>query len=188
MIIPGASAAAAPMVVEGGKDGTTYVLNSHNLGGYNPSDSVVQEWSTAYGHWGGNVYYNNMLYLWSVQDVLRLYSFNGSKFSPFASGAYHVSPAFANGPAMSLSANGVKRGTAILWVAHSQSGADNGNYPALLHAYDATTGKELWNSGDVAADYPGAWSKWTPPTIADGKVFLATFDSGVAVYGLLPVK
>jgi hypothetical protein len=185
LIIPGSPLLVAPMVVAGGKDGTIYLLNSGTLGGYNPTDSVVQELSTGTSHFGGFVYYNNTLYGWGTGDVLRLYSFDGISFSPFASGSYQTVYSYANAPSMSLSANGLTAGTAILWAAHSQSSSDGGDYPGILHAYDAVTGTELWNSSLNSGDYPGAWSKWTPPTIANGKVYLATFDSGVAVYGLL---
>ena len=34
-------------------------------------------------------------------------------------------------------------------------------------------------------DYSGSWGKWCPPTIANGKVYLATFDNLLNVYGVL---
>ena len=185
IVIPGSSLLTAPMLFAGSKNGTRYVLNSATLGGYNSTDAVVQEWNLGPSHFGGNVYYNDILYLWPPGDVLRLYAFDGSAFSPYAAGTYAPYGDYKNEPAMSLSANGLTAGTAILWAAHSQGNTDGGNYPGLLHAYDAVTGAELWNSNMNAGDYPGAWAKWTPPTIANGKVYLATFDSGVAVYGLL---
>lgn len=194
---PGTVLLTAPMVVTASKDGHIYLLNSANLGSYTgPAgpDNVVQEFQLNFGYFGGMVFYNNILYVWGDGDVLRPYSFNGSSFSPLqyqgspALGSYVSPSAYKNAPAMSLSANGLTSGTAILWAANSQSGTDGGDYPAILHAYDATTAAELWNSNmnTSGADYPGSWSKWTPPTIANGKVYLATFDQGVAVYGLLP--
>ena len=61
------------------------------------------------------------------------------------------------------------------------------NAPGRLHAYDASNvGNELWNSDIVSSDYAGSWAKWVPPTIANGKVYLATFDNILNVYGLLP--
>ncbi len=35
-------------------------------------------------------------------------------------------------------------------------------------------------------DYAGTWSKWTHPTIANGKVYVHTLDGAVTVFGLLP--
>ncbi len=80
-------------------------------------------------------------------------------------------------------------GTAIIWAAYSQSGAaDGGDYPGVFQAFDASTLTEIWGSEtNPGRDYPGSWSKWSPPTIANGKVYLASFDDLVDVYGLLPL-
>ncbi len=46
--------------------------------------------------------------------------------------------------------------------------------------------QELWDSNqNQTRDYAGSWAKWCPPTIANGKVYLATFDNVLNVYGLL---
>lgn len=187
IVLPGSPLLVSPMVVAGSKDDHLYLLNAANLGGYNPDDDVVQELDPGYSHFGDGVYYNNTLYKWGGSgDVLRIYSFSGMAFTLAASGTYQPYPDYKNEPGMSLSANGLTAGTAILWAAHSQSGTNGYDYPGVLEAYDGATGTQLWNSTQNAGDYPGSWSKWSPPTIANGKVYLATFDSGVAVYGLLP--
>jgi hypothetical protein len=64
----------------------------------------------------------------------------------------------------------------------------------VLHAYDADDVRhELWNSLEIPArDDCGEYSKMAPPTIANGKVYLASFgakNNGTGqfcVYGLLP--
>src|SRR5262249_42991597 len=43
----------------------------------------------------------------------------------------------------------------------------------------------LWNSMMDAADDVGDFAKFCPPTIANGKVYLATFSCQLEVYGLL---
>ena len=46
--------------------------------------------------------------------------------------------------------------------------------------------RELWNSQQNATrDALGLFSKFSPPTIADGKVFVATLSNKLVVYGLL---
>src|SRR5262249_43851874 len=87
------------------------------------------------------------------------------------------------------SADGTTRGTAILWAAYSRTGpADGYQYPGILRAFDASDlTRELWNSEQVSCrDASGSWAKWSPPTIANGKVYLATFDNVLNVYGLFP--
>jgi hypothetical protein len=60
--------------------------------------------------------------------------------------------------------------------------------PGILHAFDATDlTHELWNSSQNAdRDNPGKYAKFSPPTIANGKVYLATFSGQLVVYGLNP--
>jgi hypothetical protein len=187
VVIPSSVVQVSPLLLTGGKDGHTYLTNSGNLGGFQLglglTDLVAQEWTGVFGHFGGNVFYNNSLYTWNSFDVMRIYSFNGLELTPSFVGTQEQLHTLQNAPALSISANGMTGNGAILWAAHSLTYTDGGNYPGILHAYDAQTGAELWNS-NTEADAPGAWAKWVPPTIVNGKVYLATFDSGVAVYGL----
>jgi hypothetical protein len=95
---------------------------------------------------------------------------------------------------LSLSANGDKDG--ILWAAiHATGDSWHESRPGVLHAYDADDiRRELWNSLEMPArDDCGEYSKMAPPTIANGRVYLASFGSEnigtgqFCVYGLLPV-
>ncbi len=59
------------------------------------------------------------------------------------------------------------------------------NTHEVLHAYDANTLTELYNSNqNVSRDQLGQGVKFVVPTIADGEVFLGTGNS-LAVFGLL---
>ena len=60
--------------------------------------------------------------------------------------------------------------------------------PGILRAFDATNlNTELWDSKQNAArDDVGNYAKFAPPTIANGKVYLATFSNRLLVYGLQP--
>jgi hypothetical protein len=97
------------------------------------------------------------------------------------------------GAMLSLSANGGKDG--ILWAAiHATGDSWNESRPGILHAYDADDiTHELWNSlQNPGRDDCNNYSKMAPPTIANGKVYLASFgtenvETGqLCVYGLLP--
>jgi hypothetical protein len=61
----------------------------------------------------------------------------------------------------------------------------------VVHAYDPANSsngvlKELYNSSQAGTrDTDGIASKFTIPLVANGKVFVAGYDS-VSVYGLLP--
>jgi hypothetical protein len=99
------------------------------------------------------------------------------------------------GAMLSLSANKDRDG--ILWAAiHATGDSWHESRPGVLHAYDAEDIRhELWNSLELPArDDCGEYSKMAPPTIANGRVYLASFGSEnvgtgqFCVYGLLPTS
>jgi hypothetical protein len=64
---------------------------------------------------------------------------------------------------------------------------ENAGSGAVLHAYSAgNLATELYNSTQAAngRDRFGSGNKFIVPTVADGKVFVATTNS-VAIFGLL---
>jgi hypothetical protein len=193
LLIPGTNLAAA-----GGKDGKFYIVDTTNLGKFNSTtDQNYQEWQATYayagsigGFWGGNyLYYNSTLYGFGERDYLKAWPFNGTKFltTPSSQSTFIVPSGFANDPGMSISANGTVAGTGIVWAAFSQNGVANGSaQPGVFYAFDASNvANVLWNSNQNSTrDYSGNWAKFTPPIIANGKVYLPTFDNLVNVYGL----
>ena len=92
-----------------------------------------------------------------------------------------------------MSPNGDKDG--ILWAAiHASGDSWHESRPGVLHAYDADDiSHELWNSlENPERDDCNNYSKMAPPTVANGKVYLASFGKEnigtgqLCVYGLLP--
>jgi len=65
--------------------------------------------------------------------------------------------------------------------------ASENTNPAVLHAYNAATLVELYNTNQAAngRDHFGAGNKFIIPMIANGKVYVGT-TNGVGVFGLLP--
>jgi hypothetical protein len=95
-----------------------------------------------------------------------------------------------HGATVSLSANGAMNG--ILWDIDNTAytGANPaGSGPSVLHAYDATNvATELYNTTQAGTrDTAGPASKFTSPTIANGKVFVPT-STELDVYGLLSTR
>ncbi|MFL6451681.1 MAG: lectin-like domain-containing protein [Bryobacteraceae bacterium] len=149
-----------------------------------------------------------LVYVWGENDVLRTYRYDPVTHSfpgqpnqrnaegvPAARGDLFASNDVKErlgmpGAMLSLSADGKKPGTAILWA--SLPPFDNANHmtvDGLLAAYDATQFDSqgrlvlLWHSHQNPVDDPGKFAKFCCPTIADGKVFLATFSNALRVYG-----
>jgi outer membrane protein assembly factor BamB len=55
-----------------------------------------------------------------------------------------------------------------------------GSTHAVLYALDAQTGKELWSSGDQIT----SWNHWSGLSLANGRVYIATFDSNLYCFGV----
>ncbi|HTJ28955.1 MAG TPA: hypothetical protein VL346_00550 [Acidobacteriaceae bacterium] len=113
-------------------------------------------------------------------------------FSPYPNapeglfGRLHRDDVWMPGGFLTLSADGEKAGTGILWV--SMPYADNANHAVVrgvLRALDAAdiSRPELWNSestGD-AKDQLGFFAKFCPPTVANGKVYVSTFKEEIVL-------
>jgi hypothetical protein len=191
--------AGTNLVTFGSKTADVYVLNTANLGSKTTGDSyLVQKFHvgtnpTPIGEDNVNrvnsmVYWPRsskpQLYAWPTQDFLYSFTFNGSSFA--ANGTGTLAATGMPGAGMSLSANGSTSGTGILWAALVQfQGYDTVGEQGILHAYNAeNVAQELWNSNTNQADALGAIAKFTPPMVANGRVYVGTSQGSVSVYGL----
>jgi hypothetical protein len=182
------------LILSGSKTGYLYLMNTGNLGQLAFGDTqIVQTFVAVVAHLhGAPVYYNSpslgpLVYTWSEDDVLKAYHFNGVDFDTTPiSQSTNGAPSGMPGGILSVSANGNVSGTGILWAAlPSTSDAEFTVVAGVLRAFDASNlSHELWNSLQVSADDVGNFAKFCPPTIANGKVYLATFSNRLNVYGL----
>jgi hypothetical protein len=207
LLIPGTT-----LALGGGKSlsslpSNLYLVNKDNMGGVSSStttnDNIVQTipvtpTGIGFNHiHGAPVWWDaadgSYTYVWGESDHLHQYKFdkvNGVFFMPVY--GQSPTPAWVNGMTggmLAISADGTNAGTGILWASHQFTGdANQAVRPGILHAYDAqNVGKELWNSEQYSArDTVGNYAKFVPPTVANGKVYLATFSGKLNVYGLLP--
>lgn len=93
------------------------------------------------------------------------------------------------GGMLSLSANASAMDSGIIWAALPLKGdANHTTLPGILRAFNAAdiSQKELWNSQNDPAEGEWNFAKFCPPTVANGRVYLATFSDEVRVYGLKP--
>ena len=200
------------VVAGGGKDGTLYILNQASLGGFSSSDATAwQKIATGYVIFSTVAMWNDTIYLGpttfsGTSAPLTSYALNTSttpsRFVQQAQATVPVKFGFP-GPSPAISATGTSNG--VVWALDNsqyctnQSGGACG--PAVLHAYDATSLVELWNSSMAAggADAAGNAVKFTVPSIANGKVYIGTRGNNVGgalgsssvageleVYGLRP--
>ena len=185
------------LVLGGGKEGVLYTLNTQNFG-HLGDEHAMQHFRATASHLHSLVYWNSakdgkLLYVWGQRDKAKVYKFEGDQLAETPLLTRDIPNEGHPGAMLSLSANGGTDG--ILWAAiHATGDSWHESRPGVLHAYEANDIRhELWNSlEDAARDDCGKYSKMAPPTIANGRVYLASFGSEnvgtgqFCVYGLLP--
>jgi hypothetical protein len=170
------------LAVGAGKDGNLYVVDRTNMGKFNSStNNIYQELSGALpgGIWSMPAAFNGNIYYGPVGSPILSFHFQNAKLQ--ASPVATTANAFGYpGATPGVSTNAGKNG--IVWAAENVS-------PAVLHAYDANTLGEIYNSNQAAngRDQFGNGNKYITPTIANGKVYVGT-TNGVGVFGLLSDK
>jgi len=188
------------LIVGMGKDKILRLVNTQNMGKFNATtNNDVQEFQPTFGvedYTGGPVYWNSpnngpVIYLWGSGDSLKAFKFTGSllQTTPVSQSSVTEVNGVSSSVPLSLSANGSQAGTGIVWAAAALSQDPNQQtVPGILRAFDASNlSVELWNSRQSAArDDLGNFAKFVSPTVADGKVFVATFSNQLVAYGLNP--
>ncbi|HEV7881915.1 hypothetical protein [Bradyrhizobium sp.] len=196
VLIPGEPA----RIVGGGKEGVLYVLSRENMGKFSSgaaaadcrNPNVVQQvnaFPRVHEHWG-NIHGSPVfwqgpdtghIYVWGENSPLKAYEFSGGQLQnvdrPQQSG--YRPPLGMPGGMLSLSADGAKAGTGVLWAVVPLDGDANQQrgVKGILLALDAQdAARTLWTSEQTPArDQLGLFAKFSPPTVAGGKVFVATY-------------
>lgn len=199
LLIPGTN-----LALSGGKEGKLYLVNRDNMGGLSGSGAdtnVIQSFQVTgltnpNDIHGAPIWWDgpdgSYAYVWGEYDYLRQFQFDwtaGKFILPNIAQSPTRAPNGMPGGMLSVSANGTNAGSGILWASHQFTGDANQQVrPGVLHAYNAqNVSVELWNSEQNSArDSVGNFAKFCPPTVANGKVYLATFSNRLNVYGLLP--
>lgn len=192
ILLPDQTGAYPHVMVGGDKNGSVYVVNRDNMGKYDSSgDQILQELPGAVGvhvsnagdcntthndcNYGTAAYWNGNVYFSGVNDNVKAFALANGQLS----GPMSKSPSVYGFPGATpaVSADGTANG--ILWVIEP--------IKSILHAYDATNlANELYNSTQASGgrDSLRSNTKFAPPTVVNGKVFIGT-KSAVVVYGLL---
>ncbi|HVI10584.1 MAG TPA: pyrrolo-quinoline quinone [Candidatus Binatia bacterium] len=165
-----------------GKDGNIYIVNRNSMGKYNPNaNNIYQQLSNVLpgGMWAMPAFFGGRLYYGAVGQPIQEFQFKQARLQTTPVAQTTTSFGYP-GATPSISASGNSNG--ILWA------TENTN-PAVLHAYNALTLQELYNTNQAAngRDNFGAGNKFITPMIINGKVYVGT-TTGVGVFGLLNQK
>ncbi len=170
------------LLVQAGKEGTIDLVNRDNMGHWHAGDDSQIVQTIPYvigGEFGAPAFWNNSVYFGGIEDYLKTFSFDP------AAGQLSVDPVSQTqvffgypGPTPSISSNGSRNG--IVWAIQRVR-----NH-ATLRAYDANNlATEFYDSDQSPQrDGVGPAVKFTPPTIANGLVFVGA-EGEVDMYGLL---
>jgi len=168
------------LAVGAGKDQRIYVVDRDSMGKFDAqnNNAIYQEIDGAIGGvWSMPAWFNNTVYYGAVGDALKAFPISNARLATTAVRKSSNSFPYP-GTTPAISANGAANG--IVWAIENSS-------PAVLHAYDAGSLQELYNSNQAAngRDHFGNGNKFITPLVVNGKVFAGT-PSGVAEFGLLP--
>ena len=189
-------------VLGGGKDGKFYLADRDKMGHWvaEGTSNILQAQKICNYHiHGAPVIWRQSnqtisAFVWSEQDAIKALHLENRIFGPkpYSQSDYKLPEDELRMPGgiLSLSWNGKDPETAVLWAAHStRDDAMNKTVAGTLRAYKARDlSDELWTSDMDAsgADRLGSLAKFSPPIVANGKVYVGTFSRELAVYGSLP--
>jgi PQQ-like domain len=167
------------LAVGAGKDGNLYIVDRTNMGKFHSgSNHIYQELKGALpgGVWSMPAAFGKRIYYGPVGSPILAFEFGNAKLE--AKPVARTTNAFGY-PGVTPSISSNSNSDAIVWA------VENSN-PAVLHAYDASTLIQIYDSNQPAGgrDHFGSGNKFITPTIARGRVYVATTD-GVGVFGLL---
>lgn len=181
MLLPDQAGPHPHQMVSCGKEGTVYLMDRANPGGYNAStDKVLGILPRAIeGIWGGPAYYGGAggqrIYYCGDGGPLRSLSLGNAQMQLLArSPDTYPSPGTPT-----VSSNGPAAGTGVVWLTQVPANGTTVN----LVAFDAddVTNKVFENPAGPYQNGP----KFTVPTVADSRVFVGT-DGELAVFALHP--
>ena len=203
VLIPNSS-----LSLSGSKAGILYLVNSNKMGHVTSDNSGAVQQIKVYTNGtnsgtkhihGTPAYFSSpsgqeYIYVWSENGLLKQIPFNRSTMMFDTAKTIlglTILPQGMPGSMISISSNQKNTGTGVVWAVHPlQGNAVNAVVPGVLQAFDATNiTRELWNSNMVPSrDSLGKLAKFVCPTIANGKVYMATFSNKLNVYGLIPTN
>jgi hypothetical protein len=168
-------------IVAGNKNGNIFLLGQSDL-------SLKQKLQPAgspnlFAFWNGSA--GPLLFAWPEGSGLIAYQVGAGSLTQ--KGTNTEQKPNHPGGSFTVSSNGATAGTGIVWATMPVFGdAWHGTATGALYAFDASNVAKasLWNSNLTSADTLGTYAKYSPPMVANGKVYVATFSGELRVYGL----
>ena len=177
-------------LVGSGKDARMLVINPSDMGHLQSGgDGPLQIFTFGEPRVYGGAWFDGTIYFqqWtnsagSSSGPIYSFAFSGGTFAE--SGITTMDTYGFPGGQYSVSSNGTANG--IVWATTTATGA---SFPAsppagTLRAFNPDTLIEFYDSDMNEGDTLGSLSKFASPTVANGRVYVATQSDYIAVYGL----
>ncbi len=207
ILVPG-----TPYIIAAGKEGYLYVMDNTQLGQLQSADAqlvskvrfgaksstpdknvdphILQSFQPTgtgtfnYAFWKTST--ASYVFLRASYDVLKAFQMGSDGTFQTTPSSVATTQHAKPFDGITVSSNGTNAATGIVW----QTSEDAASQPSsgILHAYQASdVSNEIWNSGmNSLRDGYGGFVKFANPTVANGKVYMATASNKVVVYGPLP--
>jgi hypothetical protein len=169
----------------GATDGTLYLLNRDDLGGFASSapDHALKTLELTGEIRGTPAYWQGTLYVAAAGDPVTAFPLTGGSLADAPSSQSSGSIG-GMGASPVVSSNGGSGG--VVWVLDTSGAHATPAAPAVLHSYDADNlSHELYSSAVRPEDAAGPAVSLAVPTVANGHVYVGTQDE-LTVYGLVP--
>ena len=219
LLVPDGALTTHPyLAISAAKDGNIYVMDRTMPGGYNgssntnlqtiPNLGTSTSCKSSHPYFRAAAYWHHYLYYAARGEKLTRYRLldsctQGGPICTDSSSIVETAVTFSAGTTPSISAPS-DASSGVVW-AMTGAGQVTGPPYAILYAFDALNRdannhlKTLWNSAQCPAsnrDRPGYATKFTTPTIANGRVFIGTQDPSdstnkrgeLDIYGLNPTR
>jgi len=126
------------------------------------------------------------IFIWGERDYLKRYTYihtpTSGEVVERATSNLRAPNKGMPGGILSLTVSGQQADTAVLWASMPlNEDAFVADVPGVLRAVDPDTLQELWNN---ESEERYLFAKYCPPTVVDGRVFLATFSNRLDVYSV----
>jgi hypothetical protein len=188
LLLPDQPGTYPHLMIGGGKEGTIYVMNRDNLGGYQSNGNNIVQYmagairpsvssETTYGIWNTPSFFQGNVYIFGQYDYPKMFTLNNGLLptTPTSTGTMMM-----RSPAAMISANGTNN--AIVWMLQYDTS------PPVLRAfnpYDLTQEYYDTTQNPTRDTIAGLQVARVNPTIANGRVYVPA-NHFVVVYGLLP--
>ncbi len=173
------------LLVQEGKDGRVFLLDSDAMGGFKQSSSgVLQKLGPYEGQWGHPAVYGGqggwVYIMQSAGGPLRAFSYglNGQGVPQLASAGTSASSFGYTSGSPLVTSKGSTSGSAVVWaVTTNGSGGDGGTLMAFGAVPTHGVLPLLWSAPI------GTASKFSVPTASNGRVYVGTRDGHLLAFG-----